>query len=64
MYAVENQDSAYSWKEGGGLEAGAKGSPLCFSYVLFSDLGADFMDTEFVKTSASCVFMCTFPCGL
>lgn len=31
------------------------------SNVLFSDLDADYMGIPFVKNSASCVLMCTFP---
>ena len=36
-------------------------SLLVSGNVLFSDLGADYMDMSFVKTSASCVLTCTFP---
>lgn len=35
---------------------------LVFGNILFSHLGADYMDIRFVKTSASYVLMCTFPC--
>ena len=38
-----------------------QGELLVSGNILFSELGADYMDIQLVKNSASCVLLCTFP---